>query len=134
MQSLVENVMTPKEKLIIVPQMATVREVLAQMRKNHIRSVIVEKNSPSGAYGLLTFKNILQSIVAEDGDIDLLNSYDIMASPAISVSRKLDVKFAARMMVNRSIKRLLVIDDNELYGILTMSDIISVLMDSVEKH
>jgi CBS domain containing-hemolysin-like protein len=134
MQSLVEQIMTPKEKLIIAPQMATVREILAQMRKNQIRSVIIEKSNPNGAYGLLTFKNILQSIVSEDGDIDLLNAYDIMATPAISVSRKLDVKYAARMMVNSSIKRLLVIDDNELYGILTMSDIIEVLMDSVEKH
>ena len=104
------------------------------MKEGKVRSVIVEKNSPGGAYGLLTFKNILQSIVAEDGDIDLLNAYDIMSAPAFSVSRKLDVKYAARMMVNSSIKRLLVIDDNELYGILTMTDIIEVLMDSVENH
>ena len=134
MQSLVEHVMTPKEKLIVVSQLATIREVIAKMRTGKVRSVIVEKSNPDGAYGLLTFKNILQSIVAEDGDIDLLNAYDIMSAPAISVSRKLDVKYAARMMVNSSIKRLLVIDDNELHGILTMTDIIEVLMDSVENH
>jgi len=132
--NLVENIMTPKEKLIIVPQLATIREVLAKMRANKVRSVIVEKSNSNGAYGLVTFKNILQSIVAQDGDIDLLNAYDIMAAPAISVSRKLGVKYAARMMVNSSIKRVLVIDDNELYGILTMSDIIDVLMDEVENH
>jgi CBS domain-containing protein len=57
-----------------------------------------------------------------------------MAAQAISISRKLGVKYAARMMVNSSIKRVLVIDDNELYGILTMSDIIDVLMDEVENH
>ncbi len=134
MEMLVEKVMTPKEKLIIVTQMATIREVLTKMRENSVRSVIVEKSTPNGAYGILTFKNILQAIVAEDGDIDLLNAYDIMASPAISVSRKLGVKYASRMMVNSSIKRLLIIDNNELQGILTMSDIIGVLMDSVENH
>jgi len=132
--NLVENIMTPKEKLIIVPQLATIREVLTKMRANKVRSVIVEKSNPNGAYGLVTFKNILQSIVAQDGDIDLLNAYDIMAAPVISISRKLGVKYAARMMVNSSIKRVLVIDDNELYGILTMSDIIDVLMDEVENH
>ncbi len=134
MEPLVEQIMTPKSKLITVSQLATIREVIAKMKEGKVRSVIVEKNSPGGAYGLLTFKNILQSIVAEDGDIDLLNAYDIMSAPAFSVSRKLDVKYAARMMVNSSIKRLLVIDDNELYGILTMTDIIEVLMDSVENH
>ncbi len=129
---LVKEVMTPKEKLIVLPQTATVREALSSMRANHIRSIIMDKSNPHGAYGLLTFKNILQSIVAEDGDIDLLNVYDIASAPAISVSAALDVKYAARMMVSSSIKRLLVVDNNELQGILTMSDIIGVLMDSLE--
>jgi CBS domain-containing protein len=129
---LVKEVMTPKEKLIRVSPMATVREALKLMREHSVRSVIVEKVSPSGAYGLVTFKNILQSIVAEDGDIDLLNVYDIASTPAISVSAELDIKYAARMMVTSSIKRLLVIDNNELLGILTMTDIIGILMDSIE--
>ncbi len=129
---LVENVMTPKERLIVISAMSTVREALKLMKEHQVRSVIVDKNTEDGAYGLLTFKNILQSIVAEDGDIDLLNVYDIATTPAFSVSAKLDVKYAAKMMVQNSIKRLLVIDNNELYGILTMTDIISILMDSVE--
>jgi len=129
---LVENIMTPKEKLVIISPMSTVREAISLMKTHTVRSVIVDKNTDDGAYGLVTFKNILQSIVAEDGDIDLLNVYDIASTPAFSVSRKLDVKYAARMMVQNSIKRLLVLDNNELYGILTMTDIIGILMDSVE--
>ncbi|RUM75407.1 MAG: histidine kinase [Sulfurovum sp.] len=129
---LVKEVMTPKTQLISVSPMAPVREALKLMREHKVRSVVVEKSTPSGAYGLLTFKNILQSIVAEDGDIDLLNVYDIANTPAISVSALMDVKYAARMMVTSSIKRLLVIDNNELYGVLTMSDIIGILMESVE--
>lgn len=129
---LVKEVMTPKEKLITVAPIATVREALKLMRSHSVRSIIVDKTQSDGAYGLVTFKNVLQSIVAEDGDIDLLNVYDIAAIPAISVSSQLNVKYAAKMMVTSSIKRLLVIDDNELHGILTMSDIIGILMDSVE--
>ncbi len=129
---LVKEVMTPKEKLISVEPMATVRDSLKLMKAHSVRSIIVNKSHDDGAYGLVTFKNILQSIVAEDGDIDLLNVYDIAATPAISVSSSLNVKYAAKMMVTSSIKRLLVIDNNELYGILTMSDIIGILMDSVE--
>jgi len=128
---LVENVMTPSEKLIKVSPMSTVREALELMKEHKVRSVIVNKSVDDGAYGLVTFKNILQSIVAEDGDIDLLNVYDIAAIPAISVSGKLNIQYASKMMVNRSIKRLLVIDNNDLKGILTMSDIIEVLMESV---
>lgn len=128
---LVENLMTPADKLIKISPMATVREALKIMRESQVRSIIVEKNGENGAFGLLTFKNILQSIVAEDGDIDLLNVYDIASMPAISVSAKLNVQYASKMMVTSSIKRLLVIDNNQLKGILTMTDIIEVLMDSV---
>ena len=129
---LVKEIMTPVNKLVVVPQMSSVREILQLMKANSVRSLVVEKNGPNGAYGLVTFKNILQSIVAEDGDIDLLNVYDIAASPSISVSAQLDVKYAARMMVRESIKRLLVIDNNELAGLLTMTDIITVMMDEIE--
>ncbi len=129
---LVKEVMTPKEKLISVEPIATVREALKLMRKHSVRSIIVEKTQADGAYGLVTFKNILQSIVAEDGDIDLLNVYDIAVIPAVSISSQINVKHAAKMMVNSSIKRLLIIDNNELQGILTMTDIIEILMDSVE--
>lgn len=129
---LVEEIMTPVERLIMIPQMSSVRDALQKMKIGRVRSLVVEKNGANGAYGLVTFKNILQSIVAEDGDIDLLNVYDIAALPSLSVSAKLDVKYAARMMVQRSIKRLLVIDYNELHGMLTMTDIITVLMDEVE--
>ncbi len=129
---LVEEIMTPKDRLIFISQMATIRDALQIMKRNKVRSLVVEKSSKNGAYGLLTFKNILQSIVAEDGDIDLLNVYDIASNPAVSVSGKLDIKYAARMMVSNSIKRLLVIDNNEILGILTMTDILGILMDTAE--
>lgn len=129
---LVEKVMTTSENLAIISPMATVREALELMKKHSVRSVIVEKTGANGAYGLITFKNILQSIVSEDGDIDLLNVYDIATIPAISVSAQLEVKYAAKMMVKQSIKRLLVLDNNELKGILTMTDIVGSLMDNME--
>lgn len=128
---LVENVMTPKEKVVTISPMASVREALKLMKEHKVRSVIVDKTKPDGAYGLLTFKNVLQNIIAEDGDIDLLNVYDIASTPAITVSSKLNAKYAATMMVQRSIKRILVVDNNELHGILTMTDIVEILMDSV---
>ena len=129
---LTKEVMTPAENLVKISPMASVREALKLMKEHKVRSVIVEKTSPNGAYGLVTYKNVLQSIVAEDGDIDLLNVYDIAVTPAFAVSAELDVKYAARMMVQHSIKRLLVTDNNELLGIITMTDIIGILMETVE--
>jgi len=128
---LVEEVMTPKERLVVVDQLDSVRKALELMKNHKIKSVIVDKSGPNGAYGLLTFKNILQAIVAQEGDIDLLNVYDIATIPAVSVTRKMEMRYVAKMMVQHSIKRVLVVDDNELYGIITMSDIIGVLLEDI---
>ena len=130
---LVRDIMTPKDKLILVSAMGTVRDAIKNMKEHSVRSVIVDKSSAGGAYGILTFKNLLETIVAEDGDIDLLNIYDIATIPAISISAQIEVKYAAKMMVSQSIKRLLVIDNNELQGILTMTDIINDIMDDIDK-
>jgi predicted transcriptional regulator len=130
---LVGDIMT-KDNLTIVSPMASVREALKVMSTKKVKSLIVGKNHPNDAYGILTYKNILQSIVAEEGDIDLLNVYDICSKPAIQVSKELDIKYAAQMMVNQSIKRVLVVDNNELEGILTMTDIIGVVLKTAEEE
>jgi CBS domain-containing protein len=128
---LVADIMTTTDLVSISP-MATIREALNTMRDNKVKSLIVNKLTPSDAYGILTYKNILQAIVAEEGDIDLLNVYDTCSKPAIQISKELNVKYAAQMMVNQSIKRILVIDNNELEGILTMTNILEVLMKQAQ--
>jgi predicted transcriptional regulator len=129
---LVQDVMK-KENLAIISPMTPVRDALNVMRKRKVKSLIVNKLKPHDAYGILTYKNILQSIVANDGDIDLLRVYDIYSKPALQISKELDVKYAAQIMVRSSVKRLLVIDNNELEGILTMTDILGILLESVKE-
>ena len=130
---LVKEVMVDASKIIKVSPMMPVREALNVMRAKKIKSLVVDKLKPHDAYGMLTYKNILTSIIANDGDIDLLRVYDICSKPAFQISEQLDVKYAAQIMVKSGVKRLLVVDNNELEGILTMSDILSVLLASVKE-
>lgn len=130
---LVKDIMVPVGKIIKVSPMTPVREALNIMRDTKIKSLVVDKLKPRDAYGMLTYKNILNSIIANDGDIDLLRVYDIYSKPAFQISAELDVKYAAQVMVKGSVKRLLVIDNNELEGILTMTDILGVLLESVKE-
>jgi CBS domain-containing protein len=130
---LVKEVMVEASKIIKISPMTPVRKALNIMRETKVKSLVVDKLKPHDAYGLLTYKNILQSIIANDGDIDLLRVYDIYSKPAFQVSEELDVKYAAQIMVNSGVKRLLVIDNNELEGILTMTDILGVLLESVRE-
>ncbi len=131
---LIKDIMVPKNMVITIDPLASIREALTVMRANHVKSLVVERKDIHDAYGLLTFKNILYSVVANDGDIDLLRVYDIYNKPTIQLSSELDVKYAAKMMMDSSIKRILVIDNNELQGILTMSDILGVVMDKLDEE
>ena len=130
---LVSEVMI-KDHLAIISPMAPVRDALTMMRKTKVKSLVVDKLRPSDAYGLLTYKNILYSIISNDGDIDLLRVYDICSKPAIQVSKQLDLKYASQLMVKNNVKRLLVIDNNQIEGILTMTDILTLFLETIEEN
>lgn len=108
---------------------ATIREAMRKMKQRGVKSLVVEKRHEHDAYGVITYSNILKTIVAEEGDIDLINVYDICAKPAIILSRELEIKHAARLMVQLGIRRLLVTANNDLVGIITIDDIVGAMLD-----
>lgn len=127
---IVENVM--KKSVTTIMPYATLKEALLLMKANRLKSLIVDKNSPSDAYGIITNTEILKAILAEDGDIELLNVYDVYNKPAFSVSAKIDVKYAAKIMIDNNIKRVVVTDNNELKGVLSITDLTDYLMSLVD--
>ena len=127
---LVEELM--KKNVTTIKPYATLKEAIQLMKEKNLKSLVVEKNSASDAYGLITNTQILKSIVAEDGDIELLNVYDLYKKPAFSVSAKIDVKYAAKIMIEHNIKRVVVTDNNELLGVLSITDLTHYLMTWVE--
>jgi len=118
-----------KTNPLTISPFSTIREALNVMKTHRVKSLVVSKQHEHDAHGIITYTSILKAIVAEDGDVDLLNVYDIYAKPAVCISKHLDIKHAAAMMVNLSVKRLVVTDSNQLEGLITMTDIIENLMD-----
>ena len=68
-------------------------------------------------------------IAVNPAHIDLLNVYDIAQKPALQVSQHLEVRYLARLMIQYSVKRVLVIDNNELQGFVSITDVVGSLMD-----
>lgn len=117
--------------VVTISPMAKLREAMEVMRDRNIKSLVVERRSGSDAWGMLTYTMLLRTIVYEEGDIDLINVYDIAAKPALSVPRQLDIRQAVSMMLQIGVKRLIVTNNNELKGILTMNDIISAILNKL---
>lgn len=117
---------------INISPFATVREALSIMKQHKVKSLIVERKHEHDAWGLISYTNVMKAIIAEDGDIDLLNVYDICAKPVISVGENLALRYAARLMTEHRVKRLLVLADNELKGFVVMDDIMQALLDTID--
>ncbi|SFX17999.1 CBS domain-containing protein [Marinospirillum alkaliphilum] len=118
--------------VVTISPFAKLREALSLMKRHKLKSLVVEKQSDSDAWGLITYTNILKTVIAEEGDIDLLNVYDVCIKPAMSVGESLAVKHVASLMAQNRIKRLLVLQDNELLGFVAMDDIMEALLAKVE--
>jgi len=131
---IVEDVMTPREKIVMISAYAPMRELLKLMKEKNVKSVIVDRSGPHDAYGIVTYTNILNAIFSEDGDMDLINVYDICTKPLIQVVSQLDIKYAAQLMVRQGVTRLSVTWEGGLVGIVTMTDIVDVLMDEANSE
>ena len=130
----VNEIMTPREKVVTISSLETVRNCLRIMQAKNVKSIIVEKNNPHDAYAIVTYTNILHAIFSQEGDMDLLNVYDIATKPIIQVSAELNIRYAAQMMTNNNVNRLLVTGNGDLLGLLSMNDIVSVLMNFAQEQ
>lgn len=127
---LVKDVMV--RDVITISPFAKLREALSLMKRHKLKSLVVEKQNSGDAWGMITYTNILKTVIAEDGDIDLLNVYDVCVKPALSVGESLGIKHVAALMAQNRIKRLLVLQDNDLLGFVAMDDIMEALLQQIE--
>ena len=57
------------------------------------------------------------------------NVYDIAQKPALQVSQHLEIRYLARLMIQYAVKGVLVIDNNELQGFVSDTDVVGNLID-----
>lgn len=125
----VKDVMVPK--VVTISPYSTLREAIAAMKERQVKSLVVEGQHPHDAYGLLTYSELLHTVVAEEGDVDLLNVYDAATIPAITVGADLSLRQAAALMSRYHLNRLVVVEGNHLVGLLAMNDILARLMEDM---
>jgi len=100
----------------------TVLEAVSKMNKFRIGSVIVTNNGRP--VGIITERNILQRIVEPGLDPAVVRAKDIMSSPLITVDPNAAVEEAAQIMARKQIKKLPVVENDRVVGIISTSDIV----------
>ena len=125
----VKDVMVPE--VVTISPYSTLREALSMMKERQVKSLVVERQHTHDAYGMLSYRELLDTVVAQDGDVDLLNVYDAATIPAITVNEDLSVRQAAALMSRYHLSRLVVVESNQLVGLLAMNDILALLMEEL---
>lgn len=80
--------------------------------------VVVENNTP---VGIVTERDFVRRVLAV-GKSTSTKVSEIMSTPLRVIDPEAPIKEAARRMVNKGIRRLVVIKDNKLVGIVTTTD------------
>ncbi|MEM3626612.1 MAG: CBS domain-containing protein [Candidatus Bathyarchaeia archaeon] len=117
---LVRDVMS-KEVKVVRPDTA-LREVVATMNKFNIGSIIVVQGERP--VGIITERDILRRLVEPCLAPETLTAKHIMTSPVVTINENASIEEAARLMAKKKVKRLPVMGDDKIVGVITYTDIV----------
>lgn len=99
---------------------ATVVEAARRLRDEGIGSLVVE--SDGDCVGIITESDVV-AVTAEEGDTAALTVGDVMAEALVTVAPDADLETAVERLRTHNIKKLPVIEDGSLVGIVTTTDL-----------
>ena len=111
---MIENVRTVRPN-------STVTEIVRKMNKFEIGSVVVVEGEKP--VGIITERDILRRVLEVTLASEALKAKEIMSAPLITVSDQSTVDEAARIMIDKRIKKMPVVHEGKLVGILTSTDV-----------
>jgi len=100
----------------------TMKEVVATMNKFNIGSIIVIQGDRP--VGIITERDILRRLVEPCLAPETLTARHVMTSPVLTINEGASIEEAAKLMAKKHAKRLVVMDDSKLVGIVTYTDIV----------
>ncbi len=120
-----------RKEVVTVSPHTNLLEVARLLRSQHVGSVVVvEERRP---VGILTDRDIIVKVVAEEKDTKAIQAYEIMTTNPALININLDPLDATRIMRERGLRRLPVVDENRhLLGIITLDDLLALLGKETE--
>lgn len=115
----VKDIMT-KSVAYINPK-ATVTEAAQLMQKHNVGSIPV--CDQSGVIGIVTDRDIVVRNVAHGTNPQSISVQDVMTSQVTTVSPDTDVSDVSSLMSRDRVRRLPVVENNKLVGIVALGDI-----------
>lgn len=109
------------EGVVSAPPSASVRQVAELMRERNVGSVVLVSEDGALA-GFVTDRDLAIGALTDGRDPgDTVAAH--ASSPVVTAQPAMDVEEAAELMVRHGIRRLPIVDDGRLTGIVTLDDL-----------
>ena len=118
------------EKVLTITSTATVAQAARVMAERGVGSIVIVKGKKP--VGILTERDLLMKVVAEDTKPSTIRVSKVMSSPVLTVKPDVEITDAARTMVKNKIRRLPVVEKGKLIGIITASDITAISPELID--
>ena len=120
-----------REDVVSVSPDATLEEIAQAMYGHTVGSVVVEEDGQ--LVGIVTDRDLAIELLAEDSEVNIfrdntdlsaINAQDVMTADPLTVEPDAEVQHVLRQMNDAVVRRIPVVDDDEVVGILTFDDLV----------
>lgn len=109
-------------QVINVDADASLKDVVTLMNRYEIGSVIICKNQLP--VGIVTERDLLKRVLANVPGLEHIKVEQIMSKPVVTGKPDMELEQAITLMIERKIKKLPIIDDKKLLGLVSLTDIL----------
>ncbi|OYT55011.1 MAG: hypothetical protein B6U72_00710 [Candidatus Altiarchaeales archaeon ex4484_2] len=110
--------------VISIDRDASVEDAMKKMFERRVTSLIIKKKKKNDNVGIVTRKDIINAVIAENKDPEKMKVEDIMSEPLLSVSPDFSIENLSRLMAKTNLRRFPVVEDDKIIGVVSNSDII----------
>ena len=118
--------------VVSIQSQTTVTEAVKAMASCKISCIVVVEGDD--VVGVFTEKDLLKKVVALQKNPAHTKIEEVMSSPVISIPSDYSLFSAAKAMEKMRIRRLVVIEDKKLCGIITQTNIFMAIKDKLQKE
>jgi len=122
--------------VVIASESDSLRDAIQLMRNHHVGDVVVVENVAGNKtpVGILTDRDIVLEVLAQDVDIDSVTVGDVMSDQLVTVTDDTGIAETLDVMRAHGIRRLPVIDrSGALQGIISIDDFLELMAEQVQK-
>ena len=109
-------------ELVTIKPDASVDEAMELMLKKGIRSLLVEP-AEDNEYCILTVRDIIFKVIARKLKPNEVKVSEVCSKPIITIDADKTVEDAVRIMSERNIARLVVVEGGKPIGMITLMDV-----------